>query len=76
VEAWICMTNEPKPATAHESEASSPEEQNRRERRKLFVHALVGVPVVITIMAKPAWAVPGSTQATVGSGVIPRSNGG
>jgi hypothetical protein len=40
----------------HEPEPLSNEEQNRRERRKLFVHALVGVPVIITIMAKPAWA--------------------
>lgn len=70
------MTNEPKPTAAHESEGLSPEEQNRRERRKLFVHALVGVPVVVTIMAKPAWAVPAATQATVGSVVTTRSNGG
>jgi hypothetical protein len=70
------MTNEPTPDTAHESEALSPEEQNRRERRKLFVHALVGVPVIVTIMAKPAWAIPAVTQATVGSGVIAPSSVG
>lgn len=71
-----CMSSQPRPEMAHEPEALSPEEQNRRDRRKLFVHALVGVPVIVTIMAKPAWAVPAATQATVGSGVIAPSSVG
>jgi hypothetical protein len=59
-----------------EPETLSTEEHNRRERRKLFVHALVGVPVIITILAKPAWAQPAATQATVGSGALATNNAG
>lgn len=53
------MSNETKAPNAGDSQAGSAEERFRRERRKLFGHALVGVPVVISIMAKPAWAGPG-----------------
>ena len=60
------MSSDANVTPPREPETGSTEEQFRRDRRKLFVDALVGVPVIITIMAKPAWAQ--TTQATaVGS---------
>ena len=39
-----------------EPKTGSPEERFRRDRRKLFSDALVGIPVILTITSKPLWA--------------------
>lgn len=50
------MTKTPKVPTACQPETVSEAEQFRRDRRKLFVDALVGVPVILTLTSKPLWA--------------------
>ena len=50
------MSSDANVTPLREPETGSTEEQFRRDRRKLFVDALVGVPVILTLTSKPLWA--------------------
>lgn len=51
------MTNQFKFPTTSEPQPGPADQQFRRDRRKLFADALVGVPVILTLTSKPLWAV-------------------
>ena len=50
------MSSDAKLTSTPEPEAGSPGEPLRSDRRKVFVDALVGVPIILTLTSKPLWA--------------------
>ena len=50
------MSSDSKLPPTRDLESDSSEERFRQDRRRFFVGALASAPVIVSIMARPAWA--------------------